>query len=231
MKASAWLCTAAVLLCSSFARAEDPRLDAKSESDRKTVAALESLKISLNFNETPLEEVVSFLREVTQLNFLVSKGVREKGDDATVTLKVDELRLADALGLILDMSELSFRLEDGVIMIVTKEETREDVYLELYDVRDLLFHLRDFKAPEISLAPIDGDGGTVGIETVEADSGGSLEDPTLLVDLIKNHTCGTSWNDNPKCSVDIQNGILIVVQTKDGHRQVASLVEKLRQYK
>ena len=231
MKPSAWLCTAALLASASLARAEDSRLEAKSEADRKTVAVMESLKISLNFSETSLEEVVSFVREVTQLNILVSKGVVDKGDEPTVTLKVDELKLSNALALILDMIDLSFKLEEGVIVIVTKEETKADVYLELYDVRDLLFHLRDFKAPEISLAPVE-DGTTVGIMTSEGeDSGGSLEDPTLLVELIKTHTCGTSWTDNPKCSVDIQNGILIVVQSKEGHKQVTSLVEKLRQYK
>ena len=93
-------------------------------------------------------------------------------------------------------------------------------------------HLRDFKAPEISLSSGAGETDAVGVTTTSSeDTGSTLDDSSVLIDLIKNHTCGTSWNDNPKCSCEIQNGILIIVQTKEGHEQVSSLVEKLRQYK
>jgi len=201
MRTSKLLCIAALLACSTLARAEDPRLEARSEADRKTVSVLESLKVSLNFNETTLTEVVDFLREITSLNILISKNVKEKGDAFSVSLKVDDLQASDALSLLLQMLDLDFKIEDGVVLIVTKEELKADVFLQLTDVRDLLFHLRDFKAPEISLADTSGgsEEGGLGIVTVGAeDTEGTLEDPTLLVDLIKKHTCGPSWNDNPR---------------------------------
>jgi type II secretory pathway component GspD/PulD (secretin) len=234
MTPSKLLCTtAALVLASSLAWAGDPRLETRSEADKKTVAVLESLKVSLNFTETSLDEVVDFLREITSLNILVSKGVKESGEEHPITLKVEELRAMDAISLLVEMVDLSFKMEDGVIMIVTKDETKADAFLELYDVRDLLFRLRDFKAPEISLTTAGtGEEGPIGIDTSGGEEeGGSLEDPTFLVDIIKTHTCGTSWNDNPKCSCEIQNGILIVTQTKEGHVQVSTLIEKLRQYK
>jgi type II secretory pathway component HofQ len=233
MNASKFLCIAALLASATLAVAEDPRLEVKNEDDRRTVNVLQSLKVSLNFTDTPLEEVASFLREVTSLNILLSREAREVAMDKQVTLKVDDLRLSDALGLIVDMTEMSYKIEDGVIILSSKSEVKGDTYLELYDVRDLLFHLRDFVAPTISLSDTSvSEGGAMGITTEGAsDTGDSLEDPALLVELIKNHTCGTSWTDNPKCSVEIQNGILVVVQTKQGHKDVWSLVEKLRQYK
>lgn len=232
MTSKLWI-AAIFLTGASAALADGPKLAAKTDADRKTISAVETLKISLNFTDTPLSEVIDFFREVTQVNILLSKGVKEGGEDHQVTLKVDELKAVDALSLIVQMVDLSYKLEDGVLMIVTKDETKQDTYLELIDVRDLLFHLRDFKAPEISLKEGSGDsGGGLGVATTEGeDTGSSLDDPTVLVDLIKNHTCGTSWNDNPKCSCEIQNGILIVVQTKEGHEQISQLVEKLRQYK
>ncbi|MEK7465871.1 MAG: hypothetical protein AAB074_00530 [Planctomycetota bacterium] len=232
MKTSNLLCATALLACAAIARADGPKLEAKSEEDRKTIAMLETLKVSLNFTDAPLTEVVDFFREVTSVNILISKGVKDGGEDHPVTLKVDELKATDCLALITKMVDLSYRIEEGVVMIVTMEETKKETYLELYDVRDLLLHLRDFKAPEISLGSGAGTSEGIGVEvTASEDSSSSLDDPTVLVDLIKNHTCGTSWNDNPKCSVEIQNGILIVVQTKEGHGQVSTLVEKLRQYK
>lgn len=232
MKTSNLLCITALLASSAIALADGPKLDAKSEADRKTLTTIETLKVSLNFTDAPLSEVVDFFREITGVNILVSKGVKDSGDEHPVTLKVDELKAVDALSLITNMVDLSYKLEEGVLMIVTKEETKKDTYLELYDVRDLLFHLRDFKAPEISLGSGTAGEGDIGVAITGAeDTEGSLEDPTVLVDLIKNHTCGTSWTDNPKCSCEIQNGMLIIVQTKEGHEQVSTLVEKLRQYK
>lgn len=232
MKTSNLLCAVLVLAGAAIARADGVKLEAKSEADRKTISTIETLKVSLNFTDAPLAEVVDFFREITGVNILVSKGVKDSGDDHPVTLKVDELKAVDALALITQMVDLSYKLEDGVLMIVTKEETKQDTYLELYDVRDLLFHLRDFQAPEISLGSGGAGEGDLGVTiTGGEDTSGSLEDPAVLVDLIKNHTCGTSWTDNPKCSCEIQNGILIVVQTKEGHEQVSTLVEKLRQYK
>lgn len=232
MRTSNLLCLTALLACSAIARADGPKLEAKSEEDRKTIAMLETLKVSLNFTDAPLTEVVDFFREVTSVNILISKSVKEGGEDHPVTLKVDDLKATDCLALITKMVDLSYKIEEGVVMIVTVEETKKDTYLELIDVRDLLMHLRDFKAPEISLSSgtTDGEGVGVSIEG-SADTGSTLDDPTVLVELIKNHTCGTSWNDNPKCSCEIQNGILIVVQTKEGHQQITALVEKLRQYK
>jgi hypothetical protein len=233
MKMSNLLCATALLACAAIARADTPKLEAKTEADQKTVTALETLKVSLNFTDSKLAEVVDFLREITKVNIVMSKGVKEGGDDHTVTLKVDDLKAIDAIALITQMLELSFKIDDGVLMFVTKEETKKDTYLELIDVRDLLFHLRDFKAPEISLSTAGSSGDSaLGITTTsEEDTGSSLDDPTVLVDLIKNHTCGSSWSDNPKCSCEIQNGILVIVQTKDGHEQITTLIEKLRQYK
>ncbi|KAF0245461.1 MAG: hypothetical protein FD180_1580 [Planctomycetota bacterium] len=47
-----------------------------SESERKTYAAMSSIKISLNFTDTPLPEVVSFMQEVTQLNIMIDRDVQ-----------------------------------------------------------------------------------------------------------------------------------------------------------
>ncbi|KAF0244697.1 MAG: hypothetical protein FD180_2289 [Planctomycetota bacterium] len=232
MKTSVKMVVAALLACAAISRADGPKLEAKSEEDRKTIAMLETLKVSLNFTDAPLSEVVDFFREVTSVNILVSKGVKDGGDDHLVTLKVDELKATDCLALITKMVDLSYTVEEGVVMIVTAEETKKNTYLELYDVRDLLMHLRDFKAPEISLSSGAGEADGIGVEIAASeDSGSTLDDPSVLVELIKNHTCGTSWTDNPKASCEIQNGILIIVQTKEGHEQVSTLVEKLRQYK
>lgn len=232
MKTSNLLCITALLASSAIAWADGPKLEVKTDADRKTVTTIETLKVSLSFTDAPLTEVVDFFREITGVNILISKGVKDGGDEYPVTLKVDELKAVDALGLITNMVDLSYKLEEGVLMIITKEEMKKDTYLELYDVRDLLFHLRDFKAPEISIGDGTAGEGDVGVAITGAeDTEGSLEDPTVLVDLIKNHTCGTSWTDNPKTSCEIQNGMLIIVQTKEGHEQVSRLVEKLRQYK
>ncbi len=202
---------------------------AVSESERKTYAAMSSIKISLNFTDTPLPEVVSFMQEVTQLNIMIDRRAIEDPESKTVTFKVDELAFDQALDLILKMADLAFRVDEGVIVITSKEAMQKETVLELYDVQDLTIKITNFKAPEISLETAGAaDSGGIGVGTTGGEEEGTAipgEDLKLLIS--QNISPGT-W-DTPPNSIEYQNGILIVRHTPQTQGQINSFLQRVRE--
>ncbi|MHC5020922.1 MAG: STN domain-containing protein [Planctomycetota bacterium] len=88
----------------------------------KIDAALDAKKVSPNFNDTPLDAVMQFFRDVSGINILISPKVFEETprDALRVSLQVTDVSMRDALNLILDMTNLKFEIRDGVMVIVPK---------------------------------------------------------------------------------------------------------------
>ncbi len=193
---------------------------------------LETLKISMDFKDATLQDVIDFLREMTRMNFLIDKRVYEQvsEQELRVTFKVDDLSLKAALKLILQMRGLSLLYRDGVLIVVPKAVVEEDVVMRIYDVRDLLFKVRDFPGPNLELVP-PADAGTQLGTAFEQEEGNTIEDPDFILNMVKTHTCIGSWEENPKVSLHMSNGMLVVTQTRDGHKEVVNLLNKLRAFK
>ncbi|KAF0242940.1 MAG: hypothetical protein FD180_3640 [Planctomycetota bacterium] len=90
--------------------------DDAAEDDKKVSRSIGAIKISLNFTETPIDETMSFIREVTQLNVIVDESCNQK----TVSLKIDEASLRDALELIAFSAGLDIRISNGAIVVKGK---------------------------------------------------------------------------------------------------------------
>lgn len=83
------------------------------QEDHKVLGAVKSIRISLNFTETPFSEVCSFIREVTQLNVVMVQGC----PDPTVTFRVGEAELTDALDMIGFLADMKFEIHEGVLVV------------------------------------------------------------------------------------------------------------------
>jgi type II secretory pathway component GspD/PulD (secretin) len=189
-----------------------------SPEEEKILASLQQIKVTLEFQEQPLREVVEFLRQFTNLNFVFDAEVDQA---AQVTLKVQNLPLQSALNLILGSRELAHVIEDGVIKLVPKAKLLAKVKLELYDVQDLTAQIRDFPGPNISLIP---DGGAA----ITAEEAGKEIIPSqALIDLIKANIAKETW-DQQGMSLDYNNGLLIVRNTPAVHKQVQQFLNDVR---
>ncbi len=62
--------------------------------DAKKIA--EEKRLTLNFPETPLEDVVAFLQDITGVNFVLGKGLEER----TVSFRVKDVTVGAALDII-----------------------------------------------------------------------------------------------------------------------------------
>ncbi len=184
---------------------------------------LRSLRVTVDFKQAPLEEVVNYLREISGMNMFVGAKVKEKGE-TQVNLKVSDLPLKSVLNLMLKPLGLTYGYKDGVLLIMTEEEKQSDVIMELYDVRDLLYPIHMFPGVDMSLAP-ESIGALVTAEE------GSAGEEMPIVDLVKAHTGGKTWDDNPKAAINMQNGLLVVKQSREVHLQIRRLISKLRNFK
>lgn len=93
-------------------------------ANKKVEEALRTKKVTLNFQDTTLTEVMSFLHEITGLDFVLDPKL-EKASETTVTLRVNDISLENALSLILESHGLAFCVKDGAVFISTKEKIAE----------------------------------------------------------------------------------------------------------
>ncbi|HEX7901584.1 MAG TPA: hypothetical protein VF950_27745 [Planctomycetota bacterium] len=190
----------------------------------ETEAKLSNLKITLDFKDAPLETVVDYLREIADMNLFIDSKVAEK--QIKVTLKVGEISLRSVLSLALKPHDCGTYFKDGVLMIMTLPDIADrTVKMQIYDCRDILHPIQDFPGVEFVLQ-VDGAG--IG-PVIDPGTGDAGEIP--IAELVRAHTGGKTWDENPKFSINLQNGLLVVKQTPEVHRQVVRLLDMLRRNK
>jgi len=193
---------------------------------------LEAQQITLNFDETPFEEAVNFLRDITGLNYVLSADAQDLVDNeqVMVSLRLRDITLKNALNLILASHEaLSWRIEDGVIKIGTDTDEFEELILEFYDVTEIVNSPPDFPAPDLGLNLDQGGGGggggggvlTFDDEDEEATAG---IDADTLIELIESKL----GEDDDDGSVEYSGGILIVRKPLRAHEKIIKLLDALR---
>jgi len=215
-----------IALCGVAAAQEDP---VRSQELGKVRDRLASMRITLDFRDAKLEEVISYFQEYSGLNFHLDAGVAKEGQEpARVTLKVRDVTLKTALKLVLNPRDLACVYRDGILLVAPKSKMASFTVTRVYDVRDLLFKLEDFPGPKIDLDQKKS--GTLWELPVDEPVQIIRED--FLMDLIKTSTGDRSWDDSTITSIDLtKTGLLVVSQSKAIHEEVRRLLDLLRQYK
>jgi hypothetical protein len=186
-------------------------------------AKLKNLRLSLDFKEAPLDQVLDYLREISDLNLLADAKVREKA--LVITMAVKELTLGSVLKLMLQPHGCDVMYRDGVLMVMTKEDVADrTMKMEIYDCRDILHPVGHFPGVDIDL---NAGGSGVLVGEPPADEAGEAP----IEELVRTHTGGRSWEENPKAGLRLQNGLLVVKNTPEVHRQVRRLLDLLREHK
>lgn len=178
-------------------------------------------RVSVDFRGTPMADVLEVLRGATGLNLIAVEGLQ-----TSVTLSVRDVSAKSALRLILQPAGLGAKIEGGAVVIRSRQALEGAVTLRIYDVRSRLVKVRDFPGPRMELA---GPGPICGIGCFpffdEYSPTGITED--LLVDLIRAHTGGASWDQNPRAALSLRSGLLTVTQTPRVHREIEDFLGRL----
>jgi len=226
------LATVALLMAGVAAPAQsgpdDPPARPADPVRERIVGKLTGLRVTLEFNETPLEEAVEFIQQFSGLNILIDSTVTERHPKGSVkiTMKVKDLPLASALKLMLETRGLTLLYRDQVLLVVTEDRANRSLFLQVYDVRDLLMKINAFPGPEISLEPLKVG---VGIPDMPEPPGELTAD--FVVNAVRANCGKETWDANPKVSIEHDNGLLIVTQSQEIHKQIKSLLQKLRENK
>lgn len=126
---------------------------------------------SVDFDEMPLEEVVEWFHDTTDINFHVNwNSLESQGVDRNtrVSLKLQNVQPGKVLDLVLSNAasaagyegiKLDYMIEGGVIEISTREQLSEKMINRVYDITDLLMPTID-KRGGSGFAPGGGQYGT-----------------------------------------------------------------------
>jgi type II secretory pathway component GspD/PulD (secretin) len=186
-------------------------------------AKLRNMRVTLDFKEAPIDTVIDYLREISDINIFLDGKVKDK--NIVVSLKVSDLSLKSVFGLILKPQGCDTMFRDGVLVVMTREDVVDKtVRMQIYDCRDILYPIHDFPGVDIDLSK-----GGIGVTILGQDDGGSPEAP--IEELVKAHTGGRSWEENQKCVCRLTNGLLVVKNTPEVHQQVVRLLDMLRRNK
>lgn len=195
---------------------------APQDDESKTLRAkLRSIRLDVDFTNYTLANLADYLREVADINIVLKPKAEVPGP---LAMRARGVTIQSILRLLLKPHHIGFVIEDGVLIIAPESALTAQVRLEIIDVRDLLMPIRDFPGADITL---DADSAGATFSTASDDA--PAEFP--IVELLKAHIGGKTWEENPKASIQLMNGLLFVKQTPEVIAQIRQVVQSLRRFK
>ena len=181
----------------------------ESESAAKIQQALQRKLASdgLVFEDTPLEDVARYISETYQIPIQLSMPALEEigvSADEPVTANLHGICLQSALRLLLPSLQLTYTIQNEVLLITTPEEAEMHLTTCVYDVRDLL-------------------PGT-----------GNAADFDSLIDTIISCIETDTWAENGGGESEIRPlpaGFLVISQTPLVHEEICGLLTSIRELK
>lgn len=159
----------------------------------------------LEFVDTPLKDVADYLISEHSINVVLDeRALADVGIDATatVTIALRKATLGTALRLMLSQLDLTFIVEDDLLLITTPEESKRRLRTVVYDVNELL------KPPGAQQAYED--------------------DRDELTEAICTAVAPESWDDvGGPGSICVYRRSLVVSQSDELQRQIRSMLARL----
>lgn len=128
---------------------ETINLQNKTEAEREIQHKL-TMPVDLNFQATPLRQVIDDLKVMTGMNIVPDSTALEDEHinlDQPVTMKVDHLALKSALKLLLNSVRLTYVISDDVLKVTTEKRARGKLVQKVYRVADLVMPIEDYAQP------------------------------------------------------------------------------------
>ena len=175
-------------------------------------------RLSIEFINTPLRDVIAFLQEKSKMNFFLD----EDAPDISVNIKLNDVPLSVILEYILPKN-LGYIVKDNIVHV-----TVEPLELRVYDVRDLLINLEDRQDLTAQVEPTAFEEGTV----VSGEGKDTFDRVKEIINLITSTIRPASWSANGgKGMIAAREGMLgdiVVTHIVDIHKQVEDLLAALR---
>jgi hypothetical protein len=232
--------------------ADSPQEKAKTEAKDTRLAEVEqqldSTTNAIDFIDTPLRDVLEFLSDTVKVDILPSRSAQIELDKAiNLRLKHKPVSVRTALELVLEQLEnpTSYTIRDGIVFITEQGQAYE---MQVYNCRDLLESAAkraplaaNASKPLVVAVTATGPQTAPGPEQTgdtpvkcAADAHGGLTAPTVspaesLIRVITATVDANSWTSvGGPGSIEEFNGLLVVKQSQQAHRDVRKLLDMLR---
>lgn len=119
----------------------------RSEKEKEIERTLSTKPISLNFKGTPLEDVVTHLQTVTNINFdLDLRGLKEGNVDAKqpITLSLNQVSLKSGLNILCQHAGLKHVIENETVRITTAKNASGRSTMKSLSVGDLIVPIPNY---------------------------------------------------------------------------------------
>jgi type II secretory pathway component GspD/PulD (secretin)/uncharacterized protein (UPF0297 family) len=213
------------------------------ESTPKVIEDALNTVISFEFLDTPLRDVVVFIREKTNINMIIDP----EAGNASVSLKLKDVPLRTALKYLLPKGH-EYVIEGDIIHIY-----KQKMEMRVYDVRDILINMDDREPLEFDITAAAS--AQVGGMSIRRGESIKVKDPSErvfdLIELIVATVEPSSWSSRVSVigasaigtqrSINItgqgegsiiarmgQPGDIVVVNSKYVHKQIEALLASLR---
>lgn len=196
---------------------------------RKIRRALATVSPGFTFEEQSLQDVVAFLRTISDLNITIDPEI--DAEEATVTLSLQNVKLGEALDLILKNTGLAYAFKENTLFITTPDKAFGNLIFDIYNVTDILNKIRDFPGPQIRVQSNDETDDSGGSSPFDFDAEEDDEeqlDPEMLKELIQESTGGEEAWDESGSVITPSKGTLLINATRELHLAVTSFLSNLR---
>ena len=200
-------------------KAADPERDG-------VIEALKTSYMDIDFESAELADVAQYLASGSKVNFQLSTIAKEELLDP-IELKLGRRSVYSTLETLSgSVGNFAWKVEDGVVVISTKDSLTGGQVRVTYSVAELTTPIRDFVAPDINLIPSRGLDPS-DEELPERNS--SVLEATALESLIPQAVAPETWANDIANSISVtERGQMVVSQTPEVHAQIRELLADLR---
>jgi type II secretory pathway component HofQ len=204
-----------------------PPEELDSPEERAITAKLRTTVLDHRFASAPVADWAKYYGTVTDVTFVVAKEVAEM-DPETTTLKdfsLPNASVEQALNVIKSLTNVHWKVEAGMVKLVTPEKAGGRMYVGHYEVGDLVRGVADKPGRELKLTvPGEDSGGDTGSEEEPKPT---VVETSRLDAMIRENVAVGTWEGEGLLA--IQKDVLIVRNTKEAHAGVNKLLSELRQ--
>ena len=182
-------------------------LSSRTPAEKKIAEALQS-PTEFSFQEVPLTDVVDYLKQRHGIEIQIDTRCLDEvgiGSDMPITKSLKGVTLRSALGLMLRDLDLTYNVENEVLLITTPEEAECRLATKIYPIDDLVL-FRD-------------------------KSGKQWADFDSLIEMIQSTVHPTTWDEvgGPGSVAGFETNLsLVVSQTQEVHEEIGELLGKVR---
>lgn len=113
----------------------------RTEKEKEIESQLKRQTISINFKNTPLDEVITYMQTYSGINFDIdTSALKADGIDprTEITSTLKEIRLESALGVVLDKAKLRWVIDKEVVKVTTARGAQGKLIRRTVPVADLV---------------------------------------------------------------------------------------------